>query len=120
MLNSSSPIPSNSRAASGSPAISPHIPTRFPSFLPASIVVCRADSTAGCSGSYRSARTPVTAIDCQYVLNQVVRSDAQKVHLPEKPIRQLNGGRDFHHNSELHLPVEGRTFVTKFVLRFPQ
>ena len=58
----------------------------------------------------------VAAVDGHQVLDQVVRADAQEVHLCGDLLGHHRGARDLDHDADLDLRVEGNPFALQFLL----
>jgi len=52
----------------------------------------------------------VRSVYSNSVLDKVIGSDAEKIHLGRQHVRNGDGGRDFYHYSEGHILIERDSF----------
>ena len=100
MLKLRRPSPSSSGVSRGFAAISPQTETGMRMRSAASVANCTSRSTAGCSGSYRSATSLSAAIHRQRVGGQVVGADGEEIRLQRQRVGRQRGARRFDHDAE--------------------
>ena len=106
MLNFLSPKPSRTSADSGSAAISPQTVTSLPALTARPDDGPDQPQDGRVEGLVEVGNELVRPVDRQVILDEVVRPDAQVIHLLEEMVGHGRGRRDLDHRAEGDLLIE--------------